>query len=78
MLKSEILYKYVDVSGIMLVHDSSLSLQRNLLFNVLMLFDDPLPDDLRFVGILTPRLPLNFHQFLCWPCEHEIITVCQP
>ena len=37
----------------------------------------PKADDLRFDGIHTRHLPLELHQFLCWPCEHEVVTVCQ-
>ena len=37
----------------------------------------PKADYLRFDWMHTRHLPLEPHQFLCWPCEHEVVTVCQ-
>ena len=76
VLKSNVFHKHVSVSGIVLMNNSSLSpmqpsVQR---FDVLR---RSITDDLRFDGINTCHFPLELHQFLCRPCEHEIVTVCQ-
>ena len=55
-----------------------LSHQCNLLFNVLMLFDDPVADDLRLIGYTLVIFLSTSINFSVGPCEHEIITVCQP
>ena len=76
VLKSKVLYEHVDVSGIVLIHDSSLlpvqpPVQR------LDALRRSITDDLRFDGIDTCHFPLELHQFLCRPCEDEIVTVSQ-
>ena len=63
VFKSKVLHKHVNVSGIVLIHDSSLSpvqppVQR---FDALR---RPIADDLRFDGIHTRHLPLELHQAL--------------
>ena len=73
MLKPKVLHKYVNVSGIVLMHGSSLSpmqppVQR---FDALR---RTIADDLRSDGIHARQLPLEVHQFLCWPYEHEVVT----
>ena len=34
--------------------------------------------DLRCDGMNTCHFPLELHQFLCWPCDYEVVTLSNP
>ena len=76
MLESKVLHKHVNVSGIMLINNSSLSPVQPTVKRLDVLRRS-ITDDLRFDGVNTCHLPLELHQFLRRSCEHEIVTVCQ-
>ena len=77
MLKPKVLHKHINVSGIMLIHGPFLSpvqppVQR------LDALRRSVADDLRFDGVYIRHLVFKFRQSLCWSCEYELVTVCQP
>ena len=74
--RSKVLHEHVNVSALTLINNSSLLPVRPPVQHLDVLRRS-ITDDLRFDGINTCHFPFDLHQFLCRPCEHEIVTVCQ-
>ena len=70
MLKSEVLHKHVNVSGIVP--------QCDLLFNVLMLFGDPWPMIFALIGYTLVIFPSNSFSFFVGPVSTKSSPCVKP